>query len=346
MPTELRTPALTDDLSHEEFELLARVARRYHIDGMTQAAIGRELGLSRPKVQRLLDRARARGVVDVHVEAPPWLHLDLEAQLQQTFNLAEAIVTAGSPDPDAQRREATRAAARFLERQVEDGSIVAVSHGRDAAELARFFRPGRRLECTFVSAMGGAPSMDWPTNPNEICRALADRCGGRAVSLYAPVYVATAGMRDQLLAEGSIGETLRLAGRATIAVVGIGGVDDDCTMVRSGCFPVAEIRRLRALGAVGDVLGSYVDAAGRSIAAAGTSRVVGLSIEELRKVTTVVAVVSEPEKPQAILGVLRAGVVRVLVVDEHNARMVLALSARDGSPDRTTPALPTGGTAR
>jgi len=40
-----------------------------------------------------------------------------------------------------------------------------------------------------------------------------------------------------------------------------------------------------------------------------------------------VAVVSEPEKPRAILGMLRAGVINVLVVDEDNARAVLDLAA-------------------
>ena len=44
-----------------------------------------------------------------------------------------------------------------------------------------------------------------------------------------------------------------------MALVGIGGTDDGCTMVRSGCLSLAEIARLRAQGAVGDVLGNYVD---------------------------------------------------------------------------------------
>jgi hypothetical protein len=48
----------------------------------------------------------------------------------------------------------------------------------------------------------------------------------------------------------------------------------------------------------------------------------------------VVAVVSEAEKPRAIYGVLRAGVVDVLVVDEGNARTVLdrARQGTDGAP--------------
>jgi DNA-binding transcriptional regulator LsrR (DeoR family) len=49
-------------------------------------------------------------------------------------------------------------------------------------------------------------------------------------------------------------------------------------------------------------------------------------MDDLRRIATVVAVVSEPEKPPAILGILRSGVVDVLIVDEGNARAVLDLA--------------------
>jgi DNA-binding transcriptional regulator LsrR (DeoR family) len=64
---------------------------------------------------------------------------------------------------------------------------------------------------------------------------------------------------------------------------------------------------------------------------------VALSLADLRGIDTVVAVASEAEKPLAILGVLRAGAVDVLVVDEGNARTILDL-ADDGRIEE--PALP------
>ena len=332
-----------DDLGREDFEILARIAHRYYMDGRTQEDIGREFGLSRPKVQRLLERARWSGVVDIRIEAPPWLHLDLEAQLRDAFGLSDAIVSPSRTDRPSQLDAVGRSAAQYLERRLHDGSVVAVGHGRDAAAVPRFFRPGRRLDGTFVSAMGGSPSVDTPTNPNEICRALADRCRGRAESLYAPAYVESLEVRDRLLEQEAVAHTLRLAAQANVALVGIGGTDDGCTMVRSGCLSLDEIARLRSQGAVGDILGNYVDANGRLIASPHSSRLVALSIEDLRRVDTVVAVVSEPEKLHAILGVLRAEVVDVLIVDEANARAVLELAAADTSHAR--PVRLSGGTA-
>lgn len=319
--------AALDEIAPDEFELLARLSLGYYEDGLTQEALARHFGLSRPKVQRLLDRARAVGVVDIRVSTPPWLHVDLEHQLRERFGLDEVIVAPTRPDPKAQREEVARAAARYLERTLHDGSVVAVSHGRDAGEVPRFFSPRRRVGATFVSAMGGSPRADLPTNPNEIVRQLADRCGGTAVGLYAPAHVESVAMRDQLLRQAAVAESLRVAASASIALVGIGGTDDDCTMVRSGCFSLEEIARLRAAGAVGDVLGNYVDIEGRRLESPDTGRLVGLELDELHAIGTVVVVASEREKPLAILGVLRTGVVDVLVVDEANARVLVERDA-------------------
>ena len=70
------------------------------------------------------------------------------------------------------------------------------------------------------------------------------------------------------------------------------------------------------------MLGNYVDVDGRRLESPETARLVGLGLDELRAIDTVVVVVSETEKPFAILGVLRTGIVDVLVVDEANARFL------------------------
>jgi DNA-binding transcriptional regulator LsrR (DeoR family) len=255
------------------------------------------------------------------------INLELEGELRRTFRLEDVIVSPSRSDAQAQREAVARSAAHYLVQILRDGAVVAVSHGRDTGEVPRFFRTGRRLDCTFVSAMGGSPRVDAPTSPNEICRALAEGCGGKALSLYAPAYVESAEVRDRLLQQDAVAHTLATAARADLALVGIGGTDDGCTMVRSGCLSTDEIARLREQGAVGDVMGNFVDVDGRPVASPHGDRLIALSIDDLRRVGTVVAVVSEVEKPLAILGTLRADVIDVLIVDAANARAVLDLAA-------------------
>jgi DNA-binding transcriptional regulator LsrR (DeoR family) len=321
---------LPDELSWDEHELLARIAHRWYLDGRTQGAIADEFGLSRPKVQRLLERARTTGVVEIHVEPPKGVDLDLEGLLLESFAISEAIVSSRRSDAESQRAGVARSAARYLERRLGDGMVVAVSHGRDIGEVPRFFRPATPIDCVFASAMGGSPRVDAPTNPNEICRALAEKCGGRAESLFAPAYVESLDIRDRLLEQEAVAHALQVAAQADVALVGVGGTDDDCTMVRSGSLSLEEIAELRTQGAVGDVLGNYVDSAGTVIPAPHDSRLIGLSIEDLRHIGSVVAVASGDEKPRAILGALRAGIVDVLIVDEANAREVIGLARAGG----------------
>ena len=322
---------MPDDARRDESELLVRIAHRYWVDELTQDEIAREFALSRPKVQRLLDRARAAGIVEIRVQAPPWLHLDLESELRARFGLADAIVAPERADAAAQRDAVGAAAAAYLERRIADGSVITVSHGRDAGRVPPFFRMRRPVAATFVPAMGGSPHVEAPTNPDEIARALAERCGGRAIPLFAPAYLASRDARDVVVGEEAVAHALRVAAAADVALVGIGGTDDGCTMVRSGCLSAAEIAGLRERGAVGDLAGNYVDAAGRPVASAHRDRLVALSLDELRAVATVIAVASEPEKPPAILGTLRSGVIDVLIVDPANARAVLDLAA-DSAP--------------
>ncbi len=320
----------------QEERLLARLAHRYYTAGCTQEEIAREFGMSRPKVQRLLDRARQAGIVEIRI-AQPGLNLDLEDRLRGAFGLSDAIVAPSHPDANLQREAVVQAAAEYLELHLSPHAVVALGMGRNTGAIARYFRPARSSSArTFVSAMGGSPHVEAPTNPNEACRALAERAGGRAESLYAPAFVDDEAMRDQLLHQPAVAHTLEIAAAAQYALVGIGATDDGCTMVRSGCCPPEEIARLRAAGAVGDILGNYFDISGRMISSGLRGRLIGLTLDDLRRVGTVIGIASEREKTNALIGALRTGVLDVLVVAEDNATAVL--KAASGS----TPARPAG----
>ena len=96
----------------------------------------------------------------------------------------------------------------------------------------------------------------------------------------------------------------------------------------AGCFSVEEIRRLRA-GGRRRRRPRQLRRCRRRLAGLARRRAGSLASgwPSCSAIETVVVVVSEAEKPFAILGVLRTGVVDVLVVDEGNARF-LAEQAR------------------
>lgn len=306
-------------------EFLTRMASLYYLEGKTQAEVARTLGISRQKVQRLLRQARELGIVEINIRNLTAVSLDLEKQLKRHFKLKDVIVAASHPAEVERRQSVARAAASYLERHLADGKVVTVGMGRNTGEIPDFYHPSRSINCTFISAMGSSPHAGESINPNDICQKLASNSKGQAIHLHAPAYVESKQVRDILFAQEAVGPILSKAKKADIAVVGIGTPSDDTTLVRMDCISMTEAKRLANSGAVGDVLGAYFDIAGRVIDPDMHGHLVGLTLEDLRNIDTVIAVVSEKGKSKALLGALRTGVIHILITDSDNAMEVIRM---------------------
>ncbi|SDT46720.1 sugar-binding transcriptional regulator [Jiangella sp. DSM 45060] len=316
--TESPPDALTPSV-----ELLTRVASLYHLEGMTQEEIAAKLGLSRPKVGRLLKQARDIGIVEITVHVHPSLAMPLESELSARFGL-RVIVAGDQPDETAQRAQVGKAAATALDRLLIDGATVTVGMGRNVKAVSEQAAGLRQRPCTVISGIGGSAQVGDGLNSNDIATRLADALGGRFEGVYAPAYVESTQLRDTFLGHADIGRTLSRASHADIAVVGIGDAVPDSLVVRLGCISAEEMARLREDGAVGDILGHFVNAEGAPIAEWIEQRVVGLTRDDLRKIPQVIAVASEATKAPAILGAVRSGLIGTLVISVTTARGLLA----------------------
>jgi DNA-binding transcriptional regulator LsrR (DeoR family) len=301
-------------LNTQEIELLTRVASLYYLEDATQAEIATALGLSRPKVARLLHKARAEGIVEIAIRTHPALNMALESQLAERFSLSQAILVADQRSEEVQRTLTARAAAEFLSRTLPAEGVVAIGMGRNVGAIPEQLTSPPERSCTFVSAIGGSPQVGASVNPGDICRRLAERFHGSAQVLYAPAYAEDLASRAALLQHVDVRETLARARAAETAIV------------RMGCFSPSDMARMRGEGAVGDILGYFFDLNGAPIADSVGNRVVGLSADDLRAIPRVIAVTSEPDKVRAVLGALRTGIVDVLVTSLRTARQVLASS--------------------
>jgi DNA-binding transcriptional regulator LsrR (DeoR family) len=303
---------------------MTRVASQYYLEGMTQEAVARSLRLSRPTVGRLLERARTTGIVEITVNVHPDIGLQVEADLISAFGLDQVVLVSDQTEEASQRASVARAAAALLRRQISDGDVVALGMGRNVGAVPDFIGTAPRRATTFVSAIGGSPLVDTGINPNEICRRLAEAFAGSAEVLYAPAYAETPVVRDAFINHDDVREVLEHARAANVALIGIGNACDDSAVVRMGCFSVAEMRRLRDRGAVGDILGAFFDADGTAVVDGIGDRVVAIDRADLEAIKCVVAICSEQDKGDAILGALRSGIVNVLVANLSTARAVLA----------------------
>jgi DNA-binding transcriptional regulator LsrR (DeoR family) len=115
-----------------EVELAARAAWLYHVGGLLQAEVAKELDLSLFKVNRLIAHATERGIVRVMVDGPIADCMTLEQRLMERFGLAFVRVVPDLGDKRLPLRALGIAAAGFLHGMIESKRhrVIGVGHGR------------------------------------------------------------------------------------------------------------------------------------------------------------------------------------------------------------------------
>lgn len=306
---------------------LTQLAQLYYVDGLTQEELVKKFAISRAKVGRLLKRARQEGVVEIRVRHHPQVTHALEQELIERFGIERAIISVDHKNLDSQRQMLAGLVASYLDRVLVDGSVVAVGMGRNVSAVSHHAVSTAPRQCSFVCAIGGSYRGGEAMNADHISRRLAVRFGGDSDTLYAPALVEDERTLKALLENDTVRQTLTKAQRADFALVGVGDILEDSNMVRMGWFTPEEVERARQSGAVGDVMGyDFIDIRGRPAMTLLQGRVIGLTLDDLRKIQNVIAIASEPSKIMGILGALRSGVIDTLATTQAIAQTVVNLA--------------------
>ncbi len=313
--------------SADQHELLAKVASLYYEEELTQNAIAARLGLSRVKIYRLLKQAKEEQVVQIVIDWPIKRSTRLERALCARFGLADALVLQTlANDQSSGLHPLGQLAARYLEQTLQDGATLTVCLGRSTYETIAAIRPGFRAHVQVAPAMGSMLFALRELDSGALARRLAQKLGGEVLDLSAPAMADSAADAEVLRNQRDIRRTLALARSADVALLGIGSLNPATSgFVKGGFLNSEELAKLAAAGAVGDMGGHILTLAGKLHDNHYDERIIGVSLDDFKRIPTTIAVAAGIDKTAAILGALRSGAVRVLVTDERTAAAVLAL---------------------
>jgi DNA-binding transcriptional regulator LsrR (DeoR family) len=153
---------------------------------------------------------------------------------------------------------------------------------------------------------------------------LATLVNGRAKFLPAPGVVGSADSARVILDDPFTREVLNLFDSVTLALVGIGAVEPSPLLASSGnIFSPEELSMLRGQGAVGDVCLRFFDSSGKPVLNPLNDRVIGMSLEQLRRAKRSVGVAGGQRKLEAIRGALAGGWINVLITDRLTAESLV-----------------------
>lgn len=311
----------------DELRLITKVARLYYEHNMRQAEIAEFLGLSQPTVSRLLKRAQVLRIVRTIVSPPNGVYTELEERLAAAYNLKDVVVADAMLDDDEMiLRDIGSAAAYYLETTLRSNEVIGISSW-SATLLAMVDAmrdiPGVR-RVRVVQILGGIGNPAAETHATRLVSRLAQLVHGEAVYLPAPGVVGSAESLKVILSDPFVQATVRLMDEVTLALVGIGEVKPSSLLARSGnVFTEKELEDLRAMGAVGDILLRFFDHKGHPVDSPFEKRVVGMSLEQLKRVHRAIGVAGGKRKVEAIRAALKGKLINVLITDRFTATRLL-----------------------
>jgi deoxyribonucleoside regulator len=321
------------DASQEKKRLLVKVSTLYYMDGLNQQEISERLGISRPQISRMLASAKSEGIVQISIRNPYSEEQAYERAIAETFGIHDVIVVhVQNADRQVIDLHVARAASALLESAIKDRDVVGIMAGRTIATVGREMHFVGRKDVQFVPMIGGFGSDGGAWHANSNTRVFAECLKSRFLLLNAPAVVASPKARDYFLNESEISEVLDAARRVSLAVIGIGQVTEKATIVQSGYFSDSDLADVREMGAVSNICTSFLGAAGEIIHYDAESRMIGLSIDDIRAIPNVIAVASGIEKVEAIVSALRGKCMDVLVTDMETAQQVLEWNRTHPSP--------------
>ena len=305
---------------------ISEVCWHYYVNGMTQAQVARLLGVSRLRVNQAIQRAKALGMVKVRIESPFLTRIELQEKVRDRLGIAKVLVAPARREDYDYHMPAGAALADYLVERLRNRTwkTIGVSWGMTLQSaidrLPRLYHP----ELEIVSMIGGT-NTGASFNAFGIASGFAERFSARYSLLAAPIFLSQGVDRGVFLAQESFEAHFRKCETLDVAVLVAGDVSPRSYLISTGLPREISPADLLAAGAVGDLLGRFLDRDGRDVdLPALRQRTIGVDLATLARIPEKVLAAAGGHKVAVIRAVAKRGLIDTLVTDDTTAELLLA----------------------
>lgn len=311
-------------LSHQE--LLAHIGRDYYLDNMPKVDIASRYGISRFQVARLLEEARTTGIVDITVHFPS--ERADTGWIESLLGIQQVVIADTSADQLHARTILGRATATEISRIARAGTTIGISWSRTLDIASRHIEI---LPKSDIVQLAGALPTAGDGNPMEIIQRLGRLSGGRTWPLWAPLVVDDVTTATGLLRQPEIAEALAKGNSLDLAVVAVGAWKPNQSTVWERVDNKVR-REASESGAVCECSGRLLDKEGHTVVTELDARVIGVTVEQLKRTPQVIAVAQGAARAEAVRAAAKAGFITTLIIDRPLAAALAGPSDEEGNP--------------
>jgi DNA-binding transcriptional regulator LsrR (DeoR family) len=203
----------------------------------------------------------------------------------------------------------------YINTRIQPNAFINIGYGDTAGKILNNLAKIAETPISCISLTGGV-GIYLPNARSHVFNA-------RLFLIPAPLVVSSKEMVAAIREEPSVKEIFRMASLASFTIVGIGGMNDEATVLKSGVLSANDFLYLKMNGSVGDILCHFIDKEGRVVVTPLEDRLVSASLDTLKSLPNVIGVAAGKDKREAIKGALALGYLNILITNEDTAKWLI-----------------------
>ena len=309
-------------MKNSDERLLISVIKQYYELGMSQEEIAAKEYISKSTISRLINKAIKKGYVKIKMAYPILTARELEEKLMELYGLESAtVVPVYVEDQDLCVLDACKALLLDLKKLLRDGDVIGIYFVK---MLDDYYNNRKGIK--IVQLNGNVASNILSVKAYDIVEKFQSAFSATGYLFPLPILVDNRDTARALLNDSRIKPIIDIARQADVAILSVGKLSKKSLIFERGVLNEQDYEELSQAGAVGDICSRYFDAAGNIVDNDLNARVLGLTLEELKRIKNRMVIAVGEDKVHAILGALRTGVINKLYIDERTAAKVIHLS--------------------
>jgi len=315
--------AIRNIMNMERKRFLAKIARLYYLEGLTQQNIANKLNISRTKVSRHLTRARKEKIVEININHPAEDFSNMEYHIERKYHLSECIIVDTLENEVSIIRSMGDSFNNLLSRLLKNGSYMGIGWGNSLRELSNHINILDLKDIKVVPMIGGLGKTGTGVHTNSVAQRIADRVGGISYMIHSPAVMDSREVKEIIEKDSNVKEIMDMSGKINTALIGLSDLGNDSTLIKSGSFTRDDFTYLKDLGVVGDVNLIFIDSQGRHVPNKLDERIVRVPLDRLKSIKNVIGVAFGKRKLDIILAALRGQIINILFTDKDTAKDVV-----------------------
>ena len=322
------------ELLEKRYNILSTI---YYNQPIGRRILANKLNLGERVVRTEINFFKEQGLIEIHTpgmtvtndgekivnELKEFIHdirglSEVEEQVKSLLNIRKVIIVPGDIEKDPQIvKDLGKASAKYLKEVIKDNSIIALTGGSTIKEVVEAFPKVNFSNVLVVPARGGM-GRNVETQSNTLAASLAKKVNGTYKMLHIPENLSD-DILETLLKKKNISEVVDCIRKADILLYGIGNAEH---MAQKRGAEDSEIMKLIDLGAIGEAFGCYFNKKGEVVF---RTAIVGLDINEARKIKTHIAVAGGKNKVSSIISTQLNNSNSILVTDEAAGKEIVRI---------------------